>query len=52
MNVIIVGAGPAGLLLAHHLLSGNRNVRLRIVERLGDPRATSCPERSFVISLS
>jgi kynurenine 3-monooxygenase len=52
MNVSIVGAGPAGLLLAHHLLSGNRNVRLRIVERLGDPRTTSRPERSFVISLS
>ena len=52
MNVIIVGAGPAGLLLAHQLLNGNRHHRIRIVERLGDPRATSHPERSFVISLS
>ena len=39
MNVTIIGAGPAGLLLAHQLLSAGSHYRIRIHERLDDPRA-------------
>ena len=52
MNVTIIGAGPAGLLLAHQLLSAGSHYRIRIHERLDDPRAGGQCGRGFVISLA
>lgn len=52
MNVAIIGAGPVGLLLAHQLLSGNLGYRVRIYDRLSDPRKSRDSQRAFVISLS
>ena len=52
MNVTIIGAGPAGLLLAHQLLSAGKHYRIRIHERLDDPRAGGQSARGFVISLA
>lgn len=52
MNVTIIGAGPAGLLLAHQLLSAGKHYRIRIHERLDDPRAGGQSGRGFVISLA
>jgi len=34
-NVLIVGAGPTGLILAHELLGGGVRVRLDLVLALG-----------------
>lgn len=50
-KVIIVGAGPAGLFLAHHLLSRGR-YQVEIYERRPDPRRIeSSNQRTFPISL-
>lgn len=37
-KVVIVGAGPCGLLLAHYLLRRGTRYQVEIYERLGDPR--------------
>ena len=37
-KVVIVGAGPSGLLLAHYLLRRGDRYQVEIYERLGDPR--------------
>ena len=52
MNVTIIGAGPAGLLLAHQLLSAGSHYRIRIYERNDDPRLDGQSGRGFVISLA
>lgn len=52
MNIAIVGAGPVGLLLAHQLLAANASYRVRIYDRLSDPRKSRDSQRAFVISLS
>jgi kynurenine 3-monooxygenase len=52
MNVTIIGAGPAGLLLAHQLLSAGKHYSIRIHERLDDPRVGGQSGRGFVISLA
>jgi len=50
-NVVIIGAGPAGLLLAHYLLR-RRNYHIDIYERRSDPRLTDVSsDRTFPISL-
>lgn len=50
-KVVIVGAGPAGLFLAHHLLSRDR-YQVEIYERRLDPRqVASSHQRTFPISL-
>ncbi|MBD2194805.1 MULTISPECIES: FAD-dependent oxidoreductase [Calothrix] len=50
-KIVIIGAGPAGLLLAHYLLRrGKYNVE--IYEQRSDPRLMdTSPERTFPISL-
>ncbi|MBD2114288.1 MULTISPECIES: FAD-dependent oxidoreductase [Cyanophyceae] len=49
-TIVIVGAGPAGLLLAHYLL--RRGDRVEIYDRRPDPRQVAPDEqRSFPISL-
>lgn len=50
-NIVIIGAGPAGLLLAHYLLRRG-NYRINIYERRPDPRLTDVSkDRTFPISL-
>jgi kynurenine 3-monooxygenase len=50
-NVVIIGAGPAGLLLAHYLLRRG-NYHIDIYERRDDPRlADVSKDRTFPISL-
>ncbi|MEG4059167.1 MULTISPECIES: NAD(P)/FAD-dependent oxidoreductase [unclassified Microcoleus] len=50
-NVVIIGAGPAGLLLAYYLL-GRGNYHIDIYERRPDPRLTDVSgNRTFPISL-
>lgn len=54
-NIVIIGAGPAGLLLAHYLLSRG-SCRIRMYERRPDPRSVAqsnqqTNQRTFPISL-
>lgn len=50
-KVVIVGAGPAGLLLAHRLLQ-HSSYQIEIYERRSDPRlVTQSQQRTFPISL-
>ena len=52
-KVVIVGAGPCGLLLAHYLLRRGDRYQIEIYDRRSDPRvAASSNARSFPISLS
>lgn len=37
MKIVIVGAGPSGLFLAHKLLARNQNYQIEIFEKLDDP---------------
>ncbi|HEY9602750.1 MAG TPA: NAD(P)/FAD-dependent oxidoreductase [Allocoleopsis sp.] len=41
-KVVIVGAGPCGILLAHYLLRRGTQYQLEIYERRSDPRQVSC----------
>jgi kynurenine 3-monooxygenase len=50
-KIIIIGAGPAGLLLAHYLLDRG-DYRIEIYERRPDPRAVKqLNQRTFPIAL-
>ena len=50
-KVVIIGAGPAGLLLAHYLLRRGK-YRVELYERLSDPRLVDASQdRTFPISL-
>eukprot|EP00977_Amphora_coffeiformis_P027250 scaffold34597_cov177-Amphora_coffeaeformis.AAC.18 len=50
--VVIAGAGPAGLLLAHYLLGRHANYELHIFEKRPDPRnAPPSEQRTYPISL-
>lgn len=52
-KVVIVGAGPSGVLLAHYLLRRSDKYQIDIYERRNDPRMVSFSKsRTFPISLS
>ncbi|ARV59441.1 vioC monooxygenase [Nostocales cyanobacterium HT-58-2] len=52
-KVAIIGAGPAGLLLAHYLLRRDDKYQIDIYERRSDPRIVSFSKsRTFPISLN
>ena len=52
MNIVIIGAGPAGLLLAHRLLARARHYQVFIYEQRSDPRIQRSDQRAFVVSLT
>lgn len=52
MKIVIVGAGPAGLLLAHRLLARSSHYQVFIYDQRSDPRIQRSDERAFVISLT
>lgn len=52
-KVVIVGAGPSGLLLAHYLLNRDKKYQIDIYERRQDPRTISLSKsRTFPITLN
>ncbi|MGK7919587.1 MAG: FAD-dependent oxidoreductase [Trichodesmium sp.] len=52
-KVVIIGAGPCGLLLAHYLLGRDDKYQVDMYERRGDPRQTAFSNtRTFPIALS
>ncbi|MFQ4146368.1 NAD(P)/FAD-dependent oxidoreductase [Chlorogloeopsis sp. ULAP02] len=52
-KVIIIGAGPSGVLLAHYLLRRGENYQVDIYERRSDPRVIPFSKsRTFPITLS
>ncbi|KAF3886167.1 MULTISPECIES: FAD-dependent oxidoreductase [Nostocales] len=52
-KVVIVGAGPSGLLLSHYLLRRSDKYQIEIYERRGDPRLVSFPKyRTYSLALS
>jgi len=52
-KIVIVGAGPSGLLLAHYLLNRDRKYQIDIYERRQDPRTKSISKsRTFPITLN
>lgn len=52
-KVVIVGAGPSGVLLAHYLLCRGAQYQIDIYERLNDPRVIEFSKsRTFPISLT
>ena len=42
-DVIIVGAGPAGLFAAYELISNNKNLKVAILDRGNDVKTRVCP---------
>ncbi len=52
-KVVIVGAGPSGVLLAHYLLRRGNQYQIDIYERRSDPRIVSFSKyRTYPLSLS
>lgn len=51
-NIVIIGAGPAGLLLAHYLLNRSNNYQIYIYEKRSDPRTNKSSKRAFVVGLT
>lgn len=52
MKVVIIGAGPAGLLLAHRLLARSPEYEIFLYDQRSDPRLQRSNDRAFVISLT
>ncbi len=52
MNIVIIGAGPAGLLLAHRLLARSTHYTVHIYDQRSDPRHPSSDQRAYVLSLT
>ena len=51
-QIVIIGAGPAGLLLAHYLLARSNKYRVSIYDKRSDPRDSGRSKRAFVIGLT
>ena len=52
-KVVIVGAGPSGLLLAHYLLARDEKYQIEIYEQRNDPRTVDVSKlRTYPIALS
>ncbi|MEM6614483.1 MAG: NAD(P)/FAD-dependent oxidoreductase [Cyanobacteria bacterium P01_C01_bin.72] len=52
-RVLIIGAGPSGLLLAHYLLARQQKYQVDIYERRNDPRTISISRsRTFPVALN
>ncbi|MEA5532889.1 NAD(P)/FAD-dependent oxidoreductase [Crocosphaera sp. XPORK-15E] len=51
MKIVILGAGPAGLLLAHYLLSHPNDYQILIYDKRSDPRQIDENKRAFVIGI-
>ncbi len=52
-KIVIIGAGPSGVLLAHYLLQRNDRYQIDIYDRLGDPRTIEFSKaRTYPISLT
>lgn len=52
-KVVIVGAGPSGVLLAHYLLRRSDQYQVDLYDRLGDPRVVEFSKaRTYPISLN
>ncbi|MEH2446053.1 MAG: NAD(P)/FAD-dependent oxidoreductase [Nostoc sp.] len=52
-KVVIVGAGPSGILLAHYLLQRDQDYQVEIYERRNDPRSiTLSKSRTFPIVIN
>ncbi|MDJ0631865.1 MAG: NAD(P)/FAD-dependent oxidoreductase [Xenococcaceae cyanobacterium MO_188.B29] len=51
-HIVIIGAGPAGLLLAHYLLNNSNHYQISIYEKRSDPRENTYSNRAFVIGLT
>ncbi len=51
-NIVIIGAGPSGLLLANYLLNRSQDYQISIYDKRNDPRVNASLSRTFVIGLS
>ncbi|MGB3508235.1 MAG: NAD(P)/FAD-dependent oxidoreductase [Microcoleaceae cyanobacterium] len=51
-QIVIIGAGPAGLLLAHYLLTRCSHYQVTLYDRRSDPRTIEVSKRAFVIGIS
>lgn len=52
-KIVIVGAGPSGILLAHYLLRRSQPYQIDIYDRLGDPRTIEFSNaRTYPITLT
>ena len=52
-KVVIVGAGPSGVLLAHYLLDRGEQYQVELYDRLGDPRVIEFSNaRTYSITLT
>lgn len=50
-NVVIAGAGPAGLMLAHYLVGSGKGFNVVMLEQRGDPRSETASIRSYSLGL-
>ncbi|MDJ0554388.1 MAG: NAD(P)/FAD-dependent oxidoreductase [Microcoleaceae cyanobacterium MO_207.B10] len=51
-QIVIIGAGPAGLLLAHYLLTRSNDYQVTVYDKRSDPRTSEQSKRAFVIGIS
>ncbi len=52
-KIVIIGAGPSGVLLAHYLLRRSDHYQIDLYDRLGDPRALEFSNvRTYPITLT
>lgn len=51
-QIVIIGAGPAGLLLANYLLTHSSHYQVTLYDKRSDPRTNELSKRAFVIGIS